>query len=63
LGAAFLKAGDTAALKDSAKLEEKYQGTPCLGSVFISKRIGWARCPVRFNCPPEIAVRVVSQSG
>jgi uncharacterized protein len=25
-------------------------------SVFISKGIGWAICPVRFNCPPEIAV-------
>ena len=25
-------------------------------SVFISKGIGWARFPVRFNCPPEIVV-------
>lgn len=25
-------------------------------SVFISKGIGWAVYPVRFNCPPEIAV-------
>jgi hypothetical protein len=25
-------------------------------SVFISKGIGWAVCPVRFNCLPEIAV-------
>lgn len=25
-------------------------------SVFISKGIGWAISPVRFNCPPEIAV-------
>jgi hypothetical protein len=24
--------------------------------VFISKGIGWAICPVRFNCFPEIAV-------
>lgn len=25
-------------------------------NVFISKGIGWAKIPVRFNCPPEIAV-------
>jgi predicted MPP superfamily phosphohydrolase len=24
--------------------------------VFISKGIGWSFCPIRFNCPPEIAV-------
>ncbi len=26
------------------------------GNVFISRGIGWAMYPVRFNCPPEIAV-------
>lgn len=26
------------------------------GNVFISRGIGWAKFPVRFNCPPEIAV-------
>jgi predicted MPP superfamily phosphohydrolase len=26
------------------------------GSMFISRGIGWAIYPVRFNCPPEIAV-------
>ncbi len=26
------------------------------GNLFISKGIGWAICPVRFNCCPEIAV-------
>lgn len=25
-------------------------------SMFISRGIGWAMYPVRFNCPPEIAV-------
>jgi predicted MPP superfamily phosphohydrolase len=24
--------------------------------MFISRGIGWAIYPVRFNCPPEIAV-------
>lgn len=36
----------------SSGLKKSPRGT----SVFISKGIGWAVYPVRFNCPPEIAV-------
>jgi hypothetical protein len=32
--------------------------------VFISKGVGWGDFPVRFNCPPEIAVlELVSSKG
>jgi uncharacterized protein len=34
-------------------------GTP----VFISRGIGWALYPVRFNCPPEIAVLELAAAG
>lgn len=36
----------------SSGLKVSPRGTP----VFISRGIGWAVCPVRFNCLPEIAV-------
>lgn len=36
----------------SSGLKHSPRGTP----VFISRGIGWAIIPVRFNCPPEIAV-------
>lgn len=36
----------------SSGLKKSPRGT----SVFISRGIGWAIYPVRFNCPPEIAV-------
>lgn len=33
------------------------------GKVFISKGIGWAICPVRFNCFPEIVVLELSPAA
>lgn len=49
LGAPFLPVQNK---EYSSGLKRSPRGCP----VFISKGIGWAICPVRFNCFPEIAV-------
>jgi uncharacterized protein len=43
----------------SSGLKASRKGQP----VFISKGIGWAIYPVRFNCPPEIAVLELVRAG